>query len=71
VQWKGGLGLLRGRGIEQSATERELAGTMAVGEKAVVADAMEAVGECVEQEATDELMRGKRALPIQKDRIPL
>ena len=33
------------RGIEQFATERELAGTMAVGEKAVVANAMEAVGD--------------------------
>lgn len=44
----------RGR-IEQPATEREFVGAMAVGEEAVVANAMETVGQYVEQEAAHEL----------------
>lgn len=46
--------------VKQSATERELGGAPAVGEKAVVADAMKAVRQGVEQEATDELIGRKR-----------
>ena len=42
--------------VEQPATERELGGAVAVGEEAVVADAMEAVRQGVQQEAADELV---------------
>ena len=47
------------RGVEERAGERELGGPMAVGEEADVADAMEAVGQGVEEEAPDELVRGQ------------
>ena len=43
-----------------TAAERELRGARAVGEEAVVADAMEAVRQGVQQEAADELV-GRRA----------
>ena len=46
--------------VEQPATERELGGALAVGEEAVVADAMEAVRQGVQQEAADELVGVKR-----------
>ena len=45
----------RGWHIEQSLTERELVGAVAVGEEAIVANAMEAVRQYVEQEASHEL----------------
>ena len=48
---------LRSRRREQLAAERELGGPVAVGEEAVVADAMEAVRQGVQQEAADELVR--------------
>src|ERR1700757_3455837 len=41
--------------IESPSTEFELVGAMAVGEQAVVTDAMEAGWEDVEQEAADEI----------------
>src|SRR5229473_4867524 len=46
--------------VEQLATERKLGGALAVREEAVVADAMEAVRQGVQQEAPDELIGGKR-----------
>ncbi len=46
--------------VEQPATERELVGAVAVGEEAVVADAMEAIRQGVQQEAADELI-GRQA----------
>ena len=42
--------------IEKPSAKRELGGAMAVGEEAEVADAMEAVGQHVQQEAADELV---------------
>ena len=48
------------RRVEQPAAERELGGAVAVGEEAVVADAVEAVRQGVQQEAADELV-GARA----------
>src|SRR3954451_7004309 len=61
------MGALAGRGcrigrfglardLEERAGERELGGPMAVGEKAEVADTMEAVGQGVKEEAPDELV---------------
>ena len=47
------------RRVEQLAAERQLLGAMAVGEEAVVADAMEAVRQGVQQEAADELVGGE------------
>jgi hypothetical protein len=50
------MAIRRGRGhIEQASTERELVGAMGVSEEAVVANAMEAVRQHVEQEAPHEL----------------
>src|SRR6516165_6331512 len=51
---------------QQTTAMGELGGAPAVGEIAVVADAMEAVGQGVEQEAADELVRAKghELLPI-------
>src|SRR5206468_12768462 len=47
-----------GRGnVEQLAAQCELLGAMAVGEEAVMADAMEAVRQGVQQKAADELVR--------------
>jgi hypothetical protein len=48
------------RSGEQSPAESELVGTVAVGEEAVVTDALEAVREGVKQEAADELLGGER-----------
>ena len=42
--------------IEKFAAKGELGGAMAVGHEAEVADAMEAVGQRVKQEAADELV---------------
>src|SRR3954469_22598859 len=47
------------RGLEERAGEGELGGPMAIGEEAEVADAMEAIGQGVEEEAPDELARGQ------------
>src|SRR4051794_40839806 len=47
------------RGLEERAGESELGGPMAIGEEAEVADAMEAIGQGVEEEAPDELARGQ------------
>jgi hypothetical protein len=50
------VGTLRRRSdIEQFSTQREVLGAMAVGEQAIVADAMEAVWKHVHQEAAHEL----------------
>lgn len=49
------------RGIgEQSPDDGEPGPADAVGEEAVMADAVEAVGQAVEQEAADELVRRQR-----------
>src|SRR5215212_6641124 len=56
----GGLGvdLIRGRGRgEQSPDPGDVGRPGAAGEQAVVADAVEAVGQDVQQEAADELVR--------------
>ena len=42
--------------IEKFAAKRELGGAMAVGHEAEMADAVEAVGQCVKKEAADELV---------------
>jgi len=67
VRWDGILDRFGGRflrwRVEQPATERELGGALAVGEAAVVADAMEAVRQGVQQEAPDELVGRKRHEP--------
>ena len=47
-------------GCQQSAAQVELGGAMAVGEEAIVADAMEAVGQGVQEEAADELVGVER-----------
>ena len=49
----GGLGR---RHIEQSPAEGELLPAVAAGEEAEVADAVEVVGQDMEQEASDELL---------------
>lgn len=46
--------------VEQPTTEGEFGGALAVGEEAVVADAVEAVRQGVQQEAPDELVGSKR-----------
>src|SRR5215472_1696280 len=60
----GGLLLLRlndaGQSTEQLAGVGDVSGTVAVGEEAIVADPVEALGQHVHQEAADELMRGER-----------
>ena len=45
---------------EQPARAVEVLGTAAVGEQAVVSDAVAALGQDVEEETTDELVRGQR-----------
>ena len=45
---------------EQVAAQRQLGGAMAVGEEADMADAVEAVGQGVQQEAADELVGVER-----------
>ena len=50
-----------GVGASSRATaERELVGAMTVGEQAIVADAVEAVRQSVQQEAADELVGVER-----------
>ena len=49
-----------GRHGEQLARPRDVGGAVAAGEQPVVADAMEALGQHVHQEAPDELVRGQR-----------
>src|SRR4051812_16317080 len=59
----GGLGdgLIRGRGRgEQAPDPGDVGGPRSAGEQAVVADAVEAVGEHVEQKAADELVGRER-----------
>ena len=51
------MGLWHG---EQFAGARDVVGALAAGEQAVVADAVEAVGQHVDQEAADELAGGER-----------
>ena len=53
-RWRGWRG-----GAEELTAKGEVGGAGAVGEEAVVADADEAVGEDVEQEAADELVGGE------------
>src|SRR5579864_8132316 len=52
----GGGGPSGRRNGQQLAAECKFAGTMAVGEEAVVPDAMEAIRQGVQQEAADELI---------------
>ena len=42
--------------IEQPLTESDVVGAVAIGEKAIVADTMEAVWQSVQQKAADELI---------------
>ena len=52
-----GLGLFRqGCEIEQFAGESQVFGASAIGKEPIVADAVEALGQDVEQEASDELV---------------
>ena len=51
----GGNGARRRRG-EQTSADVELGDAMAIGEKAVVADAVKAFGQSMQQEAADELV---------------
>src|SRR5262249_60603642 len=55
----GGLGM-GGLPVEQLTRLRDVVGASAVGEEAVVADAMEAAGQDVDQEAADKLVDGER-----------
>ena len=48
------------RHVEQLARSRDVLSSPAVGEETVVADAMEAAGQDVDQEAADELVDGER-----------
>ncbi len=50
-----GMGVLD---VEQLTRLRDVVGASGVGEEAVVADAMEAAGQHVDQEAADELVNG-------------
>ena len=52
----GGRDRLRRRRCEQASASGELGGAMAIGEKAIVANAMEGVGQRVQQEPADELV---------------
>ena len=56
----GGLGLLWRRHREQLASACDVGGAVAVGEQPIVSDAMEALGQHVDQEATDELVGRQR-----------
>ena len=55
----GGGGLADRLGLKQAAQAREALASVALGEKAVVPDAVKAVGQDVEQETPDELVRGE------------
>ena len=52
-------GLLASRGFKQIPDAREIEAALALGEESVMTDAVEAVGQDVEEKATDELVRGK------------
>ena len=52
--------VLRWRDAEQLAGAGEVLGAPAIGEQAVVADAVEAAGQHVDEEAADELVAGQR-----------
>src|SRR5206468_3331762 len=52
--------VLRRLDAEQVADAGEVLGAPAIGEQAVVADAVEAAGQDVDEEATDELVAGQR-----------
>jgi len=54
------LGLNARRGSEQLTRLVYVGGTIAIGEQAIVADAVEPLGQHVHQEAADELVRGER-----------
>ncbi len=56
----GGVGVvgLGGRHGEQFAGTGDVAGAAAVGKEPVMADAVEALGQDVDEEAADELVRG-------------
>jgi len=59
-QWLGVVrGLVGPLDFEQLAHARELLASVAAGEEAVVPDAVEAVGQDVKQEPSDELVRGE------------
>ena len=58
-----GRGFLRRLRFEKRPTALELLGAVAIGEEAVVTDAVEAVGEDVQQEAADELVRLRASSP--------
>ena len=53
-------GSLASLGFKQIPSPREVEAALALGEEAVVTNAMEAVGQDVQQEASHELMRGRR-----------
>ena len=55
----GNVGLAGRLDLKQVAHAREGLASVALGEKAVVTDAVEAVGQEVEEKAADELVRGK------------
>jgi hypothetical protein len=55
----GNVGLAGRLDVKQVAHARQGPGSVALGEKAVVTDAMEPVGQDVEEKAADELVRGK------------
>src|SRR5438046_2958178 len=55
-----GVGPIRGSRAEQAPDPGDVGGPGAAGEQAVVADAVEAVGQHVEQEAADELVGRER-----------
>src|SRR3954466_2857834 len=59
VGWLG-IGLIRGNWGEQAPDPGDVGGPLVAGEQAVVADAVEAVGQDVQQEAADELVRRER-----------
>ncbi len=50
----------RWRGFEQAAREGDIVGARAIGEEAVMANAVKAVGQNVEQEAADEFIAVER-----------
>ena len=54
--------------VEQPTRLGDVVGASGVGEEAVVADAMEAVGQDVDQEAADELVDGARVITLARSR---
>lgn len=53
----GAVGRLRRGHVEQLPAQGELGGSLAVCKEAIVADAVKAIGQAVQQEAADELVR--------------